>query len=654
MRRLLPILLLMLAAASCRKPDISMADAQFDRGEFFNASRTYRAVYAASRGKDPAKRELRGRAAFRLGECQQRLRRPQAAAVAFRNALRAGYADSAARLNLAMALQADGKYQQAAAEYDSILAHYPDNARARTGLRGCRTAMRAEPGRWRVAPLAAVNSSRADFSPALLPGHPDKLYFTSSSERAAGDARSEITGTKRSDVFVSTLDAEGRWGQPAPAEGQLNSEADEGVIGFSPDGKMMYLSVARRSTEADTGVEIFTSVRSDAQWSKPEPFDVGAPPGSSVGHPAVSPDGRWLYFTSDMPGGFGGKDIWRLRLGEHREEPQNLGAAINTEGDEMFPYVLNDSTFLFASDGHPGFGGLDLFSATLTGRTARWQVDNLGLPLNSRADDFGIFYTDEHHGFLSSNRGDARGYDNIYTFELPDLRIEIAGRILDQDEEPVEGASIRIVGRDGSMSRAEARTDGTFSFPLQRGVSYLLQAGAPGYLNMRQEFTSDTTEQDATYEVDFLLVALDKPQVVENIFYDFDRATLRPESTSALDSLAGVLAEHPNISIRLTAHADRKGADAYNLRLSDRRAKAVVDYLIGVGVDPGRLSWEGRGKSQPKTITPRLHRLYPQFEVGTKLDEDFIATLSDEDAAAADQINRRTEFEITSATYNIE
>ncbi len=280
----------------------------------------------------------------------------------------------------------------------------------------------------------------------------------------------------------------------------------------------------------------------------------------------------------------------------------------------------------------------------------------MGVPINSSADDFGITFapSDIEEGFFSSNRGDNRGYDHLYSFQLPDLQISLSGYVTDLDEEPIANAVIRVVGNDGSNQRTTSRADGSFSFPLQRGVSYAMLAGAKGYLNARQEFATDTAEVDADYGVDFMLASLNKPNIVENIFYDFDRATLRPESKEALDGLAQLLRDNPNITIEMASHTDRIGSDEYNLSLSERRAKAVIDYLIEEGISTDRLQHQGYGKSRPKTVTKRVARLYPQFKEGDTLTEEFILSLENEaDREAADQINRRTEFQVLSVDYNM-
>ena len=517
----------MLVLQGCRGAKLSEADAQYARGEYYDASNTYRKIYNKLTKRE--ERPLRGEVAFKMGECYRRLNMSARAAAAYQNAIRYHYPDSMAIFYMAQAQQAEGKYAQAIKNYEEFLARKPKFRLAEDGVRGCRNALklRENPTRYTVRNAKLFNSRRADFCPQFLDGNFDQLYFTSSTEKATGTKKSEITGTKQCDVFFSKLDEAGNWQRPEPVEGELNTEFDEGVTAFSPDGSTMYLARARREPNSGTSVEIYTSQRSEAKWSAPVKYEITADTLSAYGDPAVSPDGTYLYFSSDMPGGYGGKDIWRINLKERVGTLENLGDVINTAGDERFPYIRTDSVMYFSSNGHPGMGGLDLFKATKT-PSGGWNVENMGVPMNSPGDDFGITFGKGESGFFSSNRNDARGYDHIYSFVKPDLKITISGYVLDRDEEPVPNAVIRIVGNDGSNQKAVGKDDGTFQFNLQRGVKYVMMAGAKGYLNGKQEFESDTLEQDAEYGVDFILAAMHKPQVVENIFYDFDKATLRP------------------------------------------------------------------------------------------------------------------------------
>lgn len=653
-KQLLYIIICLIGAgvgSSCRGPKLATANEQMERGEYFDASKTYRKIYNQLTKRE--ERPLRGEVAYKMAECHRRLNQYARASAAYQNAARYGYSDSTLYLHLGQMLMAEGKYGPAVKALEDYLAWKPNDRLAENTLAGARMGLAKEgQTRYIVRNAKLFNSRRADYSPMYLDKSLDQLYFTTTTEKSTGNHRSEITGMKKGDIWFATKNERGEWKRPEPVEGELNTEVDEGTPAFTPDGQTMYLSRARRELNSNTGVEIYTSQRSDAKWSAPVKFEITADTISSYAHPAVSPDGNWLYFTSDMPGGIGGKDIWRINLRERAGSLENMGEFINTPGDEMFPYVLSDSVIYFASDGHPGLGGLDLFRAELT-RSGGWKVENMGAPVNSSADDFGITFGKGESGFFSSNRGDGRGYDHIYSFVLPDLQILVSGWVLDKDEEPVPNAVIRIVGDDGSNQKAIAHPDGSFSFPLQRGVKYVMLAGAKGYLNARQEFTSDTAEEDAEYGVDFILASINKPVVIDNIFYDYDKATLRPESRQGLDEMAQVLRDNPNVTIEMASHTDRHGSEAYNIGLSSRRARAVIDYLISVGIAPDRLQSQGYGKSRPKTITKKLAREYPQFPEGTVLSEEYILTLSPADQEAADQINRRTEFQVLSTDYQM-
>ena len=641
---------LSLGIAGCKGAKISEADEAYDRGEYNDAAVIYRKVYNKLTKRED--RWLRGEVAYMMGLCYRKLNQNSRASAAFQSAIRYEYEDSMALFYLAEAQQREGRYAEAIENYRAFMEYVPDDYQSQIGIRGCQLApqWRQEGSRYIVKQAKLFNSRRADFAPMLLGENHDQLYFTSSREQATGDAKSEITGTKKSDVFFSKLDDKGKWSRPEPVEGELNSEWDEGMTAFSPDGSTMYLAKAIRKN-APSSIDIYTSSRSEAKWGAAQKFEITADTLSAYCDPAVSADGAWLYFSSDMPGGQGGKDLWRINIKDKHGTLENLGDQINTPGDERFPYCRTDSILYFASDGHPGMGALDLFKATLQ-PSGKWFIENMGSPMNSAYDDFGITFGQGESGYFSSNRGDARGYDHIFSFEKPELKVWISGYVLDKDDEPVPNAIIRIVGDDGSNQKSVAKPDGSFRFDLQRGVSYVMLAGADGYLNSKQEFESDIEEADAEYNVDFILAAMNKPQVIENIFYDYDKAVLRDESKQALDEMVQVLKDNPHIIIEMASHTDRIGSDRYNNSLSERRAQSVVDYLIKNGIARDRLKPQGYGKTRPKVVTKRIEKLYPQFHEGAVLNEEFIDKLSDEDKAAADQVNRRTEFQVISTNYD--
>ncbi len=648
---------IVLSLASCKGPKLKEADEAYDRGEYFDAATIYRKLYNRYNRKEDA--WLRGELAFQLGMCHLKLNQGNRATAAFQNAIRYEYEDTTLMLCLAQAQQREGQYAAAINSYNEYLEIAPDSWEARVGIRGCELApqWKEEGSRYIVKQDKLFNSRRADYCPMYLDKNLEYIYYTSTNEKSTGELRSEITGTKKGDIYFSKKDEKGKWTRPEVVDGGLNTEHDEGAPAFSPDGSTMYLARAVRQ-DWPTVVEIYTSTRSEAKWSAPQKYEITGDTLSNYADPFVSPDGQWLYFASDIPGGQGGIDIWRINLKDKHGTLENMGPQINTKGNERYPNVRTDSLLYFASDGHPGMGGLDLFVAKLQPREEgdnvsmdRWEIENMGVPMNSSADDFGITFGQGESGFFSSNRGDARGYDHIFSFIKPDLQIWISGYVVDKDDEPVPNAVIRIVGDDGSNQKTASKPDGSFRFDLQRGVKYAMLASADGYLNARQEFESDSVEEDAEYNVDFILAAMFKAQVVENIFYDFDKAVLRDESKLALDSMVLLLKDHPNIVIEMASHTDRVGSAKYNQGLSQRRAQSVVDYLIENGIPRERLKPAGYGESRPKTVTKRIHSQYPQFEEGVTLNEEFIKTLSKEEQEAADQINRRTEFTVLDTDF---
>ncbi|MDI9605281.1 MAG: OmpA family protein [Bacteroidota bacterium] len=395
------------------------------------------------------------------------------------------------------------------------------------------------------------------------------------------------------------------------------------------------------------------ALSAESSLSSPVSFaDSSLSPSVSFAHPSVSPCGNYLYFVSDMPGGMGGKDVWRGTLKKRSGTMEvgvikNLGPEINTPGDEMFPYVRNDTTLYFSSNGHPGMGGLDLFVAVRPTYGQRWEVQNMGSPMNSPADDFGItFYAGAEKGFFSSNRDDARGYDHIYSFEYLPPVIRVEGAVLNHEEEAIPGATVQVVGNDGGKRQLHTDSEGAYRFEADAGVEYLLLANAKGFLNRKSTLPAIPIAMDTLLRVDFEMIPFDEAVVLENIFYDFDSASLRPESETELEKLVDLMNEFPEVLVELSAHTDRKGSDEYNEDLSRRRAESVVAYLVNRGIDKGRLSATGHGKTQPVIVSKRLANRYDFLQEGDVLTEEFIEGLEPEQQEVADQLNRRTSFTV--------
>ena len=646
-------LLIVSSLYSCKSAKLSDAEEKQRIGEYYEAAAIYRKVYTKT---SPKKRDLRGYIAYRMAECNRLINNTAKATSAYMNAIRYDYPDSTVYLRMGQMLQKTGRYPEAIKNYDIYMENDPSNLLAINGIQGCELApgWKKNPTRYEVRRMDKFNSRRGEFSPMLAGDKYDQLYFASSRSKDKDAKVSAITGQNNNNLFLVKQDEKGAWLAPVELEDEVNTEYDEGTPSFSPDGNTMYYTYCAQDPEGPRTAEIYISTRSSAKWGKGTRATIVKDSVTARGHPSISPDGKYLYFVSDAVGGFGGKDIFRARVAGNDFGPmENLGEEINTPGDEMFPYVRDSVTLYFASNGHPGMGGLDLFKATQDS-TGKWKVENLGAPINSMADDFGItFAGKEERGFFCSNRNDARGYDHIYSFERPTITIFIEGIVNDVDEYPIEDATVRIVGKDGLNVKVPVKKDGTYRVELERDIRYVMMASARGYLNQNYELHTGPEEKNETYIVDFFLSPISKPVVIDNIFYDFDKATLRPESKKALDEMIKMLNDNPNVTIELGAHTDRKGTDQYNERLAQRRAQSVVDYLIAGGIEAARLEAKGYGESVPKTINKKMAKQFDFLKEGDVLTEEFILALPPEQQEIADQINRRTEFKVLRTNYNL-
>ncbi|MDH6358282.1 OmpA family protein [Parabacteroides sp. PF5-9] len=642
-----------LSLFSCKTVKLADAEEKQRIGEYFEAAGMYRKIYTKT---SPQKRDLRGYVAFRMAECYRLINSTARSTSGYMNALRYNYPDSILYLRLGQMYQKGGRYADAIKYYKEYLLNDPENTLALNGIKGSEQALvwRNNPTKYEVRRFEKFNSRRGEFSPMLAGDNYDQLYFASSRSRDKDAKTSAITGQNNNNFYHVKQNEQGVWLNPEELEDGVNTEFDEGTPSFSPDGNTMYYTYCAQDPEGSRTSEIYVSTRSSAKWGKGTRTSIVKDSVTALGHPAASPDGKYLYFVSDAVGGYGGKDLFRCRLvGSDFGPMENLGPEINTPGDEMFPYVRDSVTIYFASNGHPGMGGLDLFKATQDS-VGHWTVENMGAPINSMGDDFGITFAGKNEwGFFSSNRNDARGYDHIYSFEYPTYTIFIEGIVFDVDEYPIEEATVRIVGRDGLNEKALVRKDGTYKVELERDISYVMMASAPGYLNQNFELKTDPEEANETYVVDFYLSPLSKPVVIENIFYAFDSATLRPESKEALDEMIKMLNDNPNVTIELGAHTDRKGTDEYNERLAQRRAQSVVDYLIAEGIATDRLEAKGYGESMPKVINKKMAEEYDFLNEGDVLTEEFVLALTPEQQEIADQINRRTEFKVLRTNYNL-
>lgn len=623
-------------------------------GEYFDAAADFKQAYQKT---PPKERQARGAIARRMAFCYDKSLQTGKAIVAYRNAIRYKADRGTDHLALARLLMRNGNYKDAAAEFQVALDSMPGDGMAKAGLEAARRApeIRQVGSRYTVKRLDELNGRRADYSPMLLGDDADEIYFTSTRKEAEGDELSGITGMKPGDIFYSTKDDKGKWTKPVAVTG-VNSAYDEGVCSFSPDGREMYLTQCVTDPSSPRYAKIMKADRADASWGKPSVVELSRDTLSSFAHPAVSPDGEWLYFTSDMPGGMGGLDLWRVRITGHGfGGVENLGSQINTAGDEAFPTFRPNGDLYFSSNGHPGLGGYDIFIAR-KGKDGKTTLSHPGYPLNSAGDDFGMTFEGAHNrGVFSSNRGDARGWDHLYSFVNPEIEQTVKGWVYEIDGYELPQAQVYCVGDDGTNEKLTLKSDGSFTKTMSPGVSYLFLAACKGFLNHKEEIkalANPKASRDTTLQ--FALANISAPVLIDNIFYDFDKATLRDSSKVALDQLVNILKDNPNVTIELAAHTDYVGSAAYNKGLSQRRAESVIRYLIAHGVAADRLTPVGYGKERPRKVNRRLASRYSWLKEGDVLTEQFIKALNDtKHQDICNQLNRRTEFSVLRTTYGL-
>ncbi len=663
--------LMMSILFSCGNPNIyhKKGDQALAIGEYYTASIHYKKAYSRTPSKD---KEKRGQRAFLMGECYRHIGYAQKAVAAYQNAVRYKYPDSICILHLARQQLKCSMYKQAAVNFQEYLKLDPTNILARNGLRSTELApeWKANPNQYSIRKENIFNSRRSDYSPMLVGDDSDILVFTSTRSDATGDDISGVTGVKFSDLFQSRKNEEGKWQQPEGIEGSVNTEYEEGASCISPNGRVMYFTRCSSDPDYPRYAEIWQSNRSDATWGSPSKCEISKDTLTSYAHPAVSPDGRWLYYVSDAPGGEGGLDIWRTMIldnGFGGSEP--LGPPINTPGDEMFPSFRPNGDLYFSSDGHPGMGGLDIFIAhpkyevrdeiaygdtsNVTSNLLSWEIENQQFPLNSAGDDFGMTFEGVHNrGFYCTSRNDGKGWEHIYSFECPEILQTVTGWVYEKDGYELPEALVYMVGNDGTNERLSVRGDGSFTQVVKPGVDYVFLGTCKGYLNVMNALRLEPTEESIDTALQFPLPPINVPVLIDNIFYEFDKADLTSESTAALDQLVAMMNQNPNITIELSAHCDYRGNDAYNERLSQRRAESVVNYMIAHGIKTERMTPKGYGESRPKVVTKKMTEKYPWLAEGDTLTEAFI--LKNEDIDKQEEmnaLNRRTEFKVLRTTY---
>jgi len=643
-----------------QKRSLKKADEAFNIGEYHIAYDIYEATYEKLTAK-----EDKANVAYKLGECSRIMMNERRSAKWYKKATRYEIKYPIAWLYLANAQKMLEKYEEAKGNYKKYQNLVPDDSRGKNGVKSCEFAQEwiDNPTRFTVEEAEDINSNFSDFCPSFGKSK-SEIYFSSTRESANGKELSNITGQSYSDIFVVTKDRKGKWSVPVPIDGNVNSPGSEGAAVVINEGSIMYFSMCKQTEGANLGCKIYKSKNNAGGWSDPQEVVLKGDSTVSVGHPAVSEDELIMYFVSDsIPGvkGFGGKDIYFVKRESATtawSNVQNAGSKINTKGDEKFPYLRQNGELYFASDGHTGMGGLDIFKAKKNGTV--WEVENMRYPINSPKDDFGItFYENKNNGYFSSQR-DRR--INIYSFSMPDLIFTMRGLVKNSDANaPLAGANVKLTSPSGHEVEITSASDGTFRFNLKPKTDYSVIASKSKFLTAIADRSTKGLTKSKEFDIVLELEPYGNKQIeLPNIEYALGSVELRPESMVSLDKLVQTLTVNSNITIELAANTDFRGSDESNQILSEGRAQSVIDYLISKDIKADRLTPVGNGEKVPKKISSRTKvgrkvlSTHKFLKNGDVLTEEFINNLeTEEQKEICHQLNRRTEFRVLKDDYGI-
>ena len=642
------------------------ADNAFELEEYAKAAELYQKAY--SKVKDKA---LKVEIIFRQAECYRLSGNIKRSETYYKRAIRAKYPNAKIYLRYADVLMMQGDYKNASTQYKEYLQkcgitkreadqlaiddiRREDYLHGEMGLRSCNFALKWKdvPTRYKVYSMPLLNSRNSDYSPAFGNSNYTELYFTSSRKGGVTDKIDNRTGEIFTDIYHSKLNKKGVWSKPIHVAEPLNSEGNEGSVYVNESGNTMYLTKCKVEKKKNLGCGIYVSKREGKLWSEPKLLQIKIDSNITIGHPTLSKDEKILIFSSDMPNGYGGKDLWMVKKEKRNiwSKPENLGPLVNSRGDEMFPFLHSDGTIYFASTGHVGMGGLDIYKTNKDENGAYILPINLKTPINSPGDDFCMIIEENgERGYLTSNREGGKGRDDIYQFELPPLVFSVKGIITDSKTGSIlSEANVKIIGSDGSVINVVSDNTGSFESPLKPLTSYEIIVNKSGYIKQSVNETTFGVEQNKVFEIDILVDPEKKKIILPRIEYDFAKSDLRIKSTLDLDVLAEGLLDNTNVVIELVSHTDELGSISSNLELAKKRGDACVDYLLSKGVDPGQIKSRYVGENEPHVIDIKVGN----FNVGDVLTKSYINSIkSKEDKEKAHQYNRRTIFNILRDDY---
>lgn len=671
---------------------LEKAEAFYDAEQYNLAREQFQKAY--SKAKD---RKEKTEITFKIAECYRNLTDCKNAAAQYKRAYKMKYG-ALAQLRYADMIMCQGEYEDAIIEYQAYVEEVPDDPRGPEGIESCKKSLELvnNPTRYLVTNKKELNSKNRDYAPAYGGKRKDdysQLYISSSRPESTGKKESGITGEKYSDLYTtseerktrgrgrsrgkgSTSAVERKFATPQPLTEPVNTDNSEAAVAFDSRRKTMYFTRCVQKKNNSFGCSIWTTKQVGQEWQAPEKVVLTNDSSKSVGHPSLSPDDKILYFSGDLNGTKGGKDIWMTKYDRRAkawQEPMNLGSIVNTKGNELFPFAHDDGYLYFSSDGHAGFGGLDIFRVKLNEEgMPTGEVENMGYPINTHAQDFSIIFEGggAANGYLSSDRNEA-GNDDIFSVYLVPLKFTLDGVIAStKDGAPVAMASVTLTGSDGSTNTVTADENGYYKFEkeaLAENTTYKLSIAKKKYFTNEYDITTIGVPVTAFefipsenifvhgLKLNMQMDPIEIPIVLPNVLFAVGKWDLTPESMVSLDTVVDILERNPNIVVEMRSHTDYTDTKERNQVLSQHRADTCVSYLISKGIEKERVVAVGKGEEEPRTIDEeyknRKFFSYDKFDVGTELTESWIKKQSRDIQEIANQINRRTDMKVLRDDY---
>lgn len=559
-------------------------------------------------------------------------------------------------------------YKEALVQYEAYNEIKPDDQRGQNGI----IAIEKIPewtndrSKYTVTKIKAINSNASDFAPAFVTKNYNEIVFTSTREESSGKETDAWTDQHFSDLFTAKKDRKGEWSTPVPVDEDdvINTKGNEGAPFMNASFNTMYFTRCPNKKGQENGCVIMYAKRTGRTYAEPKRLEMnGVDTLDIVGHPTLTSDEKMIIFSGKLKNSFGNHDLYyavRKNKNDKFLRPQNMGAIINTEGNEVFPFLKNDSTLYYSSDGLPGMGGLDIFVSYRLSDGSWSEPENLGAPINSPGDDFGItFEQDSDLGFLSSNRGNVRGFDDIYEIYVAPLEFTISGTVKNERSLQFAGdVDVKLVGSNGTVATTRTNDKGFYTFGKSQvlpSTSYELIFTKENFFNTKATETTVGLEGGKDFEIDKMINPIPTESVVlPDILYDLAKWDLKPQYEDSLQGLITTLTENPNIKVELASHTDPRGSAESNDILSQKRAQSVVDYLVLRGIDPQRLVAKGYGERVPRRLKKDITKDGFILRRGTVLNEAFINNISNpKEKELAYELNRRTEFRVLSRDFDI-